>query len=107
MTVPWETFFRSPCGCVMAITGELIGRPFGSQPEKKAPDGAALLSFTRRESAPALLKMNCAPVVSCVKFGTEREPHVAASKNHNVLRVEATVCICAGVLSGVLSLSKQ
>ena len=32
---------------------------------------------------------------------------LAASKNHKVLRVDATTCICAGVLSGVLSLSKQ
>src|SRR6266480_3348093 len=51
--------------------------------------------------------MNCAPAVSCVYGGTVRELHAVASKNHSVLSVFATACICDCVLSGVDSLSKQ
>src|SRR5215831_6549333 len=52
--------------------------------------------------------MYVAPPLSCTNpGGVVSTLQVAASKNHSVEREDATVCICAAVLKGGESFSKQ
>src|SRR5258706_5441591 len=51
--------------------------------------------------------MYVAPPASCVDGGALFALHVTASKDQSVLSVLATDCICAAVLNGRASFSKQ
>src|SRR5471032_1515809 len=107
MTLPWETFFKSPFGWWITTIEDPTGTRLESQPAKNAPEGGGLFSRRKSESAAGLLKMKAAPSMSCENAGVVVAPQVTASKNQSVLSEFASVCICAAVLWGSDSLSKQ